>query len=167
VSFLSPITWLWSCLILLLGVLGRPLQRLIEVVIGPTGIAPLIWVLGSAIAAILLFRCWSKQELYGLLYTGAVFAVAALFAAQIPTPIERIHLIKYGVFGWLIAGDLSQCPSLNRLAFSVMGGVIVSTVDESLQLFIPDRVGDLRDVVFGAVGACSGGLLKIMTDSRR
>lgn len=163
---LSSVTWLWSCVIILLGVLGRPLQRLTESVIGPTGIAPLIWVIGSAIAVSFLLHFWRMQGFRRLLYAASILALAALFASQMPLPIERMHLIKYGVLGWLVARDSVRFPSLKRLTVCVVAGLLLAAVDESLQLFIPDRVGDPRDLIFGAVGSCSGGLLRILADFR-
>ena len=69
--------------------------------------------------------------------------------------VERIHFIEYAVLGLLISravnvrtlyGIISRCGLI----------ILIGVVDEIIQWFLPNRVGDMRDVFMNSVGGLSG-----------
>lgn len=125
---------------------------------GVAGAGLLVWSLFLIIGlsgGIYLFR---KLRAKQLLVIGFIVALGILFALNMGDPIERIHLIEFGFLGAFVARDQPRSNSLFKsLVFVVLTGMLVATVDEILQHFIPRRFGDIRDVVFGVIGTFWGG----------
>ncbi|THH35585.1 VanZ family protein [Neolewinella litorea] len=81
-----------------------------------------------------------------------------MILVRMTSPVERSHLIEYGVVAVFILEALRErirqghrvaAPALLAILFTTLIGV----VDESLQLFIPDRVFDPVDMLFNAGAA--------------
>ena len=69
--------------------------------------------------------------------------------------VERIHFVEYAVLGLLI----SRAVNVKTLQGIIYTGCLVSligAVDEIIQWFLPNRVGDMRDVFMNSVGGLSG-----------
>ena len=69
--------------------------------------------------------------------------------------VERIHFIQYAVLGLLI----SRAVNVSNLSGIIYTGCLVTligAVDEIIQWFLPNRVGDMRDVIMNSVGGLSG-----------
>ena len=69
--------------------------------------------------------------------------------------VERIHFVEYAVLGLLI----SRAVNVRTLLGIIYTGCLVTligAVDEIIQWFLPNRVGDMRDVFMNAVGGLSG-----------
>ncbi|MXZ86367.1 MAG: VanZ family protein [Acidimicrobiia bacterium] len=71
---------------------------------------------------------------------------------------ERTHLIEYGIVALLIHAALNEralrnphVPAPAVLAIAIAGSVGV--VDELIQALLPNRVFDLRDILFNIVAA--------------
>jgi hypothetical protein len=83
-----------------------------------------------------------------------------LFSTGIPEvdSVERIHFVEYGAItllfflAWRPLGDVSV------LVMPVLSGLVVGTVEEWFQWFIPNRVGEARDVLLN-LSAIACGLL--------
>ena len=85
-------------------------------------------------------------------------AVYLLVFVRMAVPAERSHLIEYGVVALFVYEALTErrrqghaVPAPALLASAVT--TLVGTVDESLQLLIPSRVFDWRDILFNALAA--------------
>jgi len=76
-------------------------------------------------------------------------------------PVETIHLIEYGLLAWpalLVARTKSEGLRAYLLAWILVA--LGGTGDEALQLLLPDRVGDVRDILLNAgAGGLGLGLL--------
>ena len=69
--------------------------------------------------------------------------------------VERIHFVEYAVLGLLI----SRAVNVRTLLGIIYTGCLVTligAVDEIIQWFLPNRVGDMRDVFMNSVGGSSG-----------
>ena len=71
---------------------------------------------------------------------------------------ERTHLIEYGIVALLIHAALNEramrsphVPAPAVLAVAIAGSVGV--IDELIQALLPNRVFDLRDILFNVVAA--------------
>ena len=68
---------------------------------------------------------------------------------------ERVHFIQYGLLGLLVSRAY-KISSLNMLLASGLFIMSIGLVDEVIQWFLPNRYGDIRDVVMNSLGGVSG-----------
>ena len=68
---------------------------------------------------------------------------------------ERVHFIQYGLLGLLVSRAY-KISSLNMLLASGLFIMSVGLLDEGIQWFLPNRYGDIRDVVMNSLGGVSG-----------
>ena len=62
---------------------------------------------------------------------------------------ERFHFIIFGLFGYL-----SSTVFPVKITFSIC--ISISVLDEALQWYLPDRVGDLFDVAVNTLASVAG-----------
>jgi hypothetical protein len=78
--------------------------------------------------------------------------------------VERVHFVEYGLLtllfyrAWRPAGD----PSI--IVMPVLAGLVVGTLEEWLQWFIPNRIGEARDVLLNLAAIGSGLLFALGLD---
>jgi VanZ family protein len=85
---------------------------------------------------------------------AAWVAIGTASASPAQNAVERFHFVEYGLVtalfyrAWRPRGD----PSIVLLP--LIAGLIVGTLDEAWQWFVPERVGEWRDIFlnFGAIG---------------
>ena len=108
---------------------------------------------------------------YGSIIAALVLAAAysAANAGELPesNAVERFHFLEYGLItllfyrAWLPLGD----AAVFLLPF--LAGLIVGTAEEWLQWFIPNRVGELRDIFLNGAAIASGLLFSVGLDPPR
>ena len=107
----------------------------------------------------------------GVLKVCALLALGLLTASRLEITVERMHLVKYGVMGILYSMDIIRKNRAlgggQATLVSVLFCALVAATDEACQHFIPDRVGDLRDVGFGALGGLWGALMGVCLERNR
>ncbi|HKV99739.1 MAG TPA: VanZ family protein, partial [Vicinamibacterales bacterium] len=85
---------------------------------------------------------------------AAFVALDTASASGAQNAVERFHFVEYGLVtalfyrAWRARGDLSI------VLLPLIAGLIVGTLDEAWQWFVPERVGEWRDIFinFGAIG---------------
>ncbi len=94
----------------------------------------------------------SKKELVILISISAVYI---MFFLRLGMP-ERSHLLEYSALAILVHmalleriehGHRVPIPSLLAMIIPICVGIL----DECLQLFIPDRVFDIQDIIFNSL----------------
>jgi len=138
----------------------------------PIGIALL-----AAVARIRDRRTTRYLMLAGSLLLGAVYIV---FDALSFT--ECFHFVEYGLLAWLFyrsALSVGTSPALIRgsdastgddgsvIVLPLLAGVIVGTLDEWFQWFIPIRAGEARDVILDIVATACGLLFALSLEPPR
>ena len=68
---------------------------------------------------------------------------------------ERVHFIQNGLLGLLVSRAY-KISSFIMLLASGLFIMSVGLVDEIIQWFLPNRYGDIRDVVMNSLGGVSG-----------
>ncbi len=87
-----------------------------------------------------------------------IVAVYLLIFTRMAIPEERTHLLEYGVVALLIHAALAE-RSRNQRGVTAPGLVavgvasMIGVVDELIQLVLPDRVFDVRDIAFNILAA--------------
>lgn len=81
---------------------------------------------------------------------------------------KAAHFTEYAVLGALAsqAGDPAGSRARNRYLAIAAALVLVPCVDESIQLLVPGRSGQVSDVLLDCCGALTGSLLRLAAVAR-
>lgn len=108
----------------------------------------------------------------GKIEIGLVLGILAVFvfaAVRMNLPEERSHLIEYAVVSALFFEALiSRQQTKNIIKTAIIAVLIASSVgllDELIQIYVPGRVFDIRDILFN-VGAAIGGAALVSVIAR-
>lgn len=76
---------------------------------------------------------------------------------------ERTHLLQYGLIGYLAIKDFQKANKpIRAIIFAAVFILLVGSLDEIFQRFIPWRVGDIRDVFADLISGIFGVILYIL-----
>ena len=143
-----------------LSIYGRPLQYWVADNIGYEVTA---WIIGLtllvAICSILLWL-WRRYQSLPLVHLGWFLPLFLLLPLTLDRVEERVHFLSFGAFGLL-----SLLVFAPRVAFTLC--LLISASDELLQHYLPDRVGDWRDVGFNLLASCSTASFAWLTFQRK
>lgn len=101
---------------------------------------------------------------------ASALVIAAAYSAWTATgapevdSVERFHFIEYGVIAWLFYRATKPAGDPSIVVLPMLAGLIVGTFDEWLQWFIPNRVGEAKDVLLNLVAIGCGLLFMIGAD---
>jgi VanZ family protein len=110
-------------------------------------------------------RHWQR---YGWLLASVSLAVT--YGALARTGVadtdaaERFHFVEYGLLTVLFYKAWRPSADGAVLVMPFVAGLLVGTMEEWLQWFVPARVGELKDVLLNAVAVSSGLLFAIALD---
>ena len=151
-SWLLITGWLISALIIPgLSAFGRPLQHWVFRNIGEDVLAA---VIGLALFGLGIAASYQQGRrgavVPGLLLKAfALIAIIAIISFALPQTEERLHFVTFGLFGFF-------SKRLFPVWLAILAIVIFSTGDELFQAWLPDRVGDLRDVGINIIAGIIG-----------
>ncbi len=148
------VTWFFSALcILCLSALGRPLQHWAFREVGEFGVAVLTGFLLFALGAVAIY--WQEKQgvkrggMKPLLTSLTLVVALVVITVALPQTEERLHFVTFGVFGFF-------SKKLLPVWLAILAIVILSAGDELFQAWLPDRVGDWRDVVINIMAGVLG-----------
>lgn len=112
-------------------------------------------VLVAAVVIRALRRRRSGGEIFVVLVTAIVYLMMFL---RMASPVERSHLLEYGVVALLIHEALTErarngSPVPRPAIIAIIATTVLGIVDECIQLAIPSRVFDPIDMAFNALAA--------------
>ncbi len=140
----------------LLSIFGRPLQKWAFSELGVQHIAVLLGItmllLFLALISYLVKTGKAKRYWLPLLFLLAV--TFPLIHWKIPVVEERIHVILFGLFGFL---SIRLFPFL----IGILLCIAVSASDELLQFYLADRVGEWPDVFLNLASSTLGVTLAV------
>lgn len=164
---LSRVTIAFASFIIISAVFMRQVLNFLRFSIGTTGISIMIWLLFLAGSVVVFFYLKKIQpERWRILLFLLVGLLAISYALEMEIMEERIHLIKYGLLGWFISGDIILPKKFLKFLTAILFCIAIGGVDEVFQKFIPWRVGDIRDVLFAGIGGSIGMLLFLICGSK-
>ena len=148
VIFLSP--WIGEARSWLRRAIPDQFVLTLNIALGVIAIA----ALAIAIARIRDRRAMRYAALAAAAGLAAFVALDTASASGAQNAVERFHFVEYGLVtalfyrAWRARGDLSI------VCLPLIAGLIVGTLDEAWQWFVPERVGEWRDIFinFGAIG---------------
>jgi hypothetical protein len=132
----------------------------------------LIAVVGAAISVGLgwAFVAIRDRRLvrYGLIAAavcaGATYSLVMATGNANVDAVERLHFVEYGFLTLLFYRAWSTRRNLAAVLLPLMAVLIVGTLDEGIQWFVPVRVGEWRDVLLNGVAIACGLLFGIGAD---
>lgn len=143
----------------LLSYYGRPLQHWI---ISHNATQTLAWMISLSILGLIIVTLfWLTKNHHSipyrhLLWLLAIFIVLPLMLDRVE---ERFHFINFGLLGILSILVYRPVPAL-IICFMASGG------DEILQYYLPDRVGDWRDVGFNILASFAAAIFTLLNLSQ-
>ena len=75
--------------------------------------------------------------------------------------VQRFHFLEYGVITFLFYRAWKPLEDQRYWCCLVLAGLIVGTADEWLQWFIPNRVGEIADVLLNGIAIGCGLLFSL------
>ncbi len=143
-SLVLSAVWVLSALVIpVLSAFGRPLQHWVYREIGETIIAIVIGLSLLTLGAAAIYwqgqrgLKWNRNRL--LLISLALVVMLVTITMSLPQTEERLHFVTFGLFGF-------YSKRLFPMWIALMAIVTLSAGDELFQAWLPDRVGDWRDV---------------------
>ncbi len=110
------------------------------------------------ISFFLVFSKWIYDKKYK--FVQYIFIISPLIlltymSFSLDMWAERVHFIQYGLLGLLV----SRAYKIGTFKILLASGLFIMSVglvDEIIQWFLPNRYGDIRDVVMNSLGGLSG-----------
>lgn len=151
--------WLYSLIVIFaifsILALGRPLQEMLR----DQNIQAIFFTMGMLLtgATIMVQGLKVQPSKTEIVIWLGLSAVYIMFIFRLGAP-ERSHLIEYSVLAIFIHKALTvrvnqekKWPLTALIAFLITA--FIGTLDEWIQLFLPDRVFDAEDILFNALSA--------------
>ena len=136
-----------------------------------TGGVVVVAILAALIvAATRIARDLSRGRRLRYLALSTALVVGAFFARALSTGdvdtdvVETFHFVEFGVLTLLFYLAWRPIDDVSVLVLPVLAGVLVGTLDEWFQWFIPSRVGEVRDVVLDGAAVACGWLFSLGID---
>ncbi len=124
-----------------------------------------------------VFSAWQLAKSDGLttlagkltaaLFIFAPVAMYSLSALLVDFPIERMHLLKYGLLSALIYFARSCGTETRRFLVALLVTATIGIGEEISQIWIPERRFDFRDLWLNVVSALNGALYARLIDLGR
>ena len=157
-------------------VLSAPFVGLIRARIRTTFPGQFVALVGGAIAlaigAALVLALWRLRDRrrvrYALLALALAFGAAYSYAMRTGNPevdaVEHFHFVSYGLVTLLFYRAWRPLGDGAVLVLPILCALIVGAVDEWFQWFIPNRIGELRDVFLNSAAIVTGLLFSLGLD---
>lgn len=109
-----------------------------------------------------LFYIWHilrmKIPASSIICSVFIFVPAYLLISKQPYFTEKIHVLEYGILGYLALRDLLEKNKkiFKNILLAVSFISLIGILDETFQRFLPYRVGEIRDVATDIVSGLLG-----------
>lgn len=152
--------WIWTLVVVVTIYSTLGLAGTLAGLLGESGLNAATFVLGSllVLAAAVAFGLTQRAGNTETFVAVGVAAVYVLVFTRLTSPVERSHLIEYGVVAVLTYAALTErrrnggrVPAPALLA--ALSAALVGLIDEVIQWFLPNRVFDPIDILFNAGAA--------------
>jgi len=80
--------------------------------------------------------------------------IAIVFIKMIERPEERIHFLEYGILGFLVFKAIGK--EIKQIILALIFIILIGSIDEFIQYLLPNRVGDVRDIIMNSIGGIIG-----------
>jgi hypothetical protein len=127
-----------------------------QVIVSAAVAAAVVVALIVALVRVRDRRAWRYAVLAASIGAAAIYAkLVATGNAEVDV-VEHVHFVEYGVIAWLFYRAWRPLDNGLTFVWPLLAGVLVGIADESLQWFIPARVGEAHDVFLNGVAVTCG-----------
>lgn len=128
--------------------------------------------IAASVAAALIVAVVSIRDRRSLRFLGLAVAIggAMTYARLVATGnllvdvVEHVHFVEYGLVAWLFYRAWRPFDSGVAIIWPLLAGTLVGIVDESVQAFIPGRVGEAHDIFLNVVAVGCGLCFAVSVD---
>lgn len=162
---ISKITIYVGLFIIISASFMRQVIGFIQARIGNEGVAILMGLMMIS-ACLAFFIFVTKKRVHAIKTPVLILVLIAglILAWQVKFPAEKIHVLEYGILGWLATRDLIKVRRRNTAAIlACVFCIAMGILDEIFQGILPYRVYDVRDIVFNGLGGAWGVILYLLT----
>ena len=152
--------WIWTVVVVVTIYLTLGLAGALAGSLGGSGLDAATFVLGSVLVlmATVAFGLRGRAGTRETFVALGIAAVYVLVFTRLTSPVERSHLVEYGVVALLIHSALMERERNGRPVrmsglVAAVAASVVGLIDELIQWFLPNRVFDPVDIVFNAGAA--------------
>ena len=152
--------WAWTFAVLVAIFSSLGLARTLADVLHNSGLDASLFLLGCFLVLATVVTEGLKTRPGGT-EIGVALGVAAAYImifVRMASPVERSHLVEYGVVAVFIYEALLERASQGRRVstpafFAIMATSLIGVLDEFVQKFIPGRVFDYEDIIFNVLAS--------------
>jgi hypothetical protein len=132
----------------------------------------LVAVVGACVVlalAVALVRIRDRRALrYGTIAAALAIGVTYALVSRSGDPavdaVERFHFVEYGLITLLFYRACRPAGDASLFVLPLLAGLLVGTLEEWLQWFVPARVGEARDVFLNLWAIVCGLLFSVALD---
>ncbi|WP_018126262.1 VanZ family protein [Balneola vulgaris] len=159
-SKLEKKLWISTFLVLLAIYISIGIARPLNSILKDSGLLVPLFILSFIfiLLALVLLGLKKRPDISIIGVSIGVFAVYLFVLVRIEIPEERTHIIEYSIFTSLLYLTLiERNRHLNTLTYpsilAILFTILFGSIDECIQFFLPNRVFDLRDILFNSLAA--------------
>jgi hypothetical protein len=165
-----------ACIVSLALILGAPfigqLRGVIREAAGDRFVSLMAAVVGGGAGLAVIYAVarirHRRAARYAALAAAVSIGLAYAWAARTGNPevdaVERFHFIQYGLLTILFYRGWRPSSDGSLIILPLLAGLLVGTLEEWLQWFIPARVGEVHDVLLNFVAIGCGLLFSLGLD---
>jgi VanZ family protein len=140
-------------------------------IVGGLVAAGVLFALAAAVRGIRDRRPQRYALVIAALSIAAMYASVSIALDPNASPesnvVELFHFLQYGLIAFLFYRAWQLAADVSIVMLPLLSGVIVGTVEEWFQWFIPNRVGEMKDILLNLVALSTGLLFAIALEPPR
>ncbi|MFC1512576.1 VanZ family protein [bacterium] len=157
---LSKITIFYSAYIIISAAFMRQVLNFLKSHLSQNGLSVFVWCIFILAGIPLIYfikKYIFKQKKYlNFLLLSLIIIIGAYYASTFHIIEERVHIALFGLLGFLTVQDFYKQFGRTSIIIALIYSFLIASIDEIFQYFLPYRFGDIRDVLFGTIGALWG-----------
>jgi len=162
---ISKNTIIWALFIIISASFMRQALNFLVKNLGWSGIKMMLgclFLVGGVAAFFYLYK--SRPSVMRIFLFLCILGAGFFYALRMEIIEEQLHLIKYGLLGWFTIKDIVKPVKIPfRVLIAVLFCLSIGGIDEIFQIFLPWRVGDIRDVLLAGIGGMWGTTLFLIS----
>ncbi len=167
--------WIWTMVIIVAIYASLGIARPISNILIDNGLLTPFFIAGMLLVCVTILTHGFKRRpgKIDIILVPGVIAVYLMVFVRIEIPQERTHLIEYGVLAIFILETFKERAKnidylLSPALLAILSTGIFGIIDELIQAFIPNRIFDIRDILFNTfAGILAVGISSILVWIRK
>ena len=138
------------------GLLRSAFPGYFAAIVGGTVAIAVFVALGVALVRVRERRGIRYSAIAVSLFIAVIYSLATRTGIPEVDSVERVNFVEYGAIAFLFYRAWRRLGNPSMLILPALAALLVGTLDEWLQWFIPNRVGEARDVFLNLVAIACG-----------